>query len=511
MPRLGIGWHNHADRVVRVRVLFELSDPDDADGFFLEISESVRKIHSTITLVPFHCDANREETQLDASIGVESFKITTVQGLPLTPATIDLGVAFRSSPGYESTRFLCMKMLNRMDFSGTFRGLEREILFQQSVMFAIQTLMRIRPSLLVFQVTPHEFLPFILSKVADFLGIEVLHFQPCSVAPVVFPRFSSSQKASLGPFLLPGTRIADFVEVCANRGLNSLAERSTPGYIKSQMARDKFSSGSLSHIRAVWHSIKWLFVDRFPNGVDFSGHLNQSSFRARIVKILLSRSLALTLRSKIRDQGGELDLDSPFALFALHYEPERTSIPDGLPVDHQADAVMDIRALFPSQLRLLVKEHYSQQSSALRGYLGRSPSFYDLIERFPNTALTPFAADSVQLIEGATCVVTLTGTIGIEAALAGTPAIYFGAPWWAGMPGAVRRSELESYAELTNISMPDRGSVMAFLVNRIMNEGIPGLGSESLSNIEERFGRLPEGFRKAEADALSQLICSFAH
>ena len=75
MPRLGIGWHNHADRVVRVRVLFELSDPDDADGFFLEISESVRKIHSTITLVPFHCDANREETQLDASIGVESFKI----------------------------------------------------------------------------------------------------------------------------------------------------------------------------------------------------------------------------------------------------------------------------------------------------------------------------------------------------------------------------------------------------------------------------------------------------
>jgi hypothetical protein len=493
-----------------VHVLFEVSDPDDTDGFFARVSKTVEEACPDVTLVPFHFDTRWEQKQRGGVVGVEFFRLSDVPNLFMTPEAIEAGIAFRNSLGYESTRFLSMKMLNRMDFSGTFRMLEREILFQQGVMFAIQTLLRIGPSLIVFRVTPHEFLPFLLHKVADFLGIEVLHFQPCSVAPVLFARFSSAQNPWSPLFLPPGSEITDFVESCANRALNSLADKNSPRYITSQITRDKNSSRLSSRFRAVRNSIKWLLVARFPNEFDLTGHGRRDTFVARIVRLLLSRSLALTLRFTIRGHGVNQGGASPFALFALHYEPERTSIPDGLPVDHQLDAVMDTRALLPSHFKLLVKEHYSQQSSALRGYLGRSPSFYQLIDRFPNTEMAPFAGDSAQLLKGAACVVTLTGTIGIEAALAGTPALYYGSPWWSGMPGAIHRSELGRFTDFETNSMPDRGSVMAFLVNRILNEGLPGLGSESITTIEENFGKLPKGFRQSEADAISQIICSFA-
>lgn len=491
-------------------MLFEVSDPNDTDGFFLEMSSAVKVSCPELSVVPFCFGADDREAETQASNSVESFRLVDVRKLLLDRVTVEAGTAFRKSPQYESIRFLGLKLLNRMDFSGTFRFLEREILFQQGVMFAIQSLIRLRPSLLVFRVTPHEFLPFLLWRVADFLGVEVLHFQPCSVAPVVFPIFSSGTEANFNRVVFRGTETGDFLESCAKRTLNSLSKKNPPGYMTAQIARDKSSSGSITRLRGLRHSVKWLFSERFPSGIDFSGHGKQSTFLARLTKLLLTRSLALTLKSEILSRRGNQSSKAPFALFALHYEPERTSIPDGLPIDHQTDAVMETRAFLPPHLRLLVKEHYSQQSTALRGFLGRSPSFYEFIERFPNTDFAPFGADSVQLVQNAECVVTLTGTVGIEAVLGGVPVVYYGSPWWAGVPGSARKSELQNYGDVSNIQIPHSDTVMAFLVERVLDEGLPGLGSEPVHVIEERFGTLPKDFQKIEASALAQLICGFA-
>jgi CDP-glycerol glycerophosphotransferase (TagB/SpsB family) len=222
--------------------------------------------------------------------------------------------------------------------------------------------------------------------------------------------------------------------------------------------------------------------------------------------MLLTRSLILTLRDKIRNLGGVTAVSDPFALFALHYEPERTSIPEGLPIEHQADAVAEIRSFLPESLQLVVKEHYSQQSSALRGFLGRSPLFYGLIERLPGTTFASFSSTSSELVLRADCVVTLTGTIGVEAALAGKPVLYFGSPWWAGMPGSVRMDSLKDYSDLTRIRVPEAAAILRFLETKILDATVPGLASESVSTMERRFGTLPADFRMVEALAVAHCI-----
>lgn len=487
-------------------MLFEVADLDESDGFLSEMLASLEAARPKLQVVPFSFHPSERDGHGEALSGGELFSLGDIPIEPLSMTVIQAADAFRKSSEFESTRFLCLKMLNRMDFSGTFRFLEREILFQHGTTYALQTLLRLGPSLMVFRVTPHEFLPFLLWRVADFLGIEVLHFQPCSVAPVMFPVLSSGEKVNFESVGARGTKIADFIQACSNQTLNSLAEKNLPEYMKMQVARDVGLTSIRSRIRAFRHSLRWLHVDRFRGGVDFSGHAKRDSVLTRLAKIILTRSLVLSLRSKILRQASPPGRRSPFVLFALHYEPERTSLPDGLPVDHQADAVLEIRAIVPPGVKLLVKEHYSQQSSALRGFLGRSPMFYDLVERFPNTEFAAFAADSVQLVQDAECVVTLTGTVGIEAVLVGKPVIYFGTPWWAGVPGSVRRGELNDFADLSKISVPERRVVLDFLRNQILDRGVPGLGSESIATMEERYGKLPRDFRKVEAQAIAQCI-----
>jgi hypothetical protein len=258
----------------------------------------------------------------------------------------------------------------------------------------------------------------------------------------------------------------------------------------------------------VAQSIGWIFHDRFPTSVDFSGHSNPQSFAVRFLKVLMTRSLQRNLTQAIRRLVKDSSPAKPFALLALHYEPERTSLPDGLPIEFQADAVLQARAFLPPGAQLVVKEHYSQQSSALRGFLGRSPLFYDLIEGLPGTSFIGYDEKLTSLVSEAACVFTLTGTIAIEAVLKGTPVVYFGAPWWEGMPGTFRMSESLSFSAMDAEGVPDTTLILDFLENLVVSSAIPGFASETMDTIVKRFGAIPRDFVTASATHLARCVVS---
>jgi hypothetical protein len=243
--------------------------------------------------------------------------------------------------------------------------------------------------------------------------------------------------------------------------------------------------------------------------VDLSGHNPNHGFFSRLLKVLLVRSLQQNLRKNALCLGGDVDLSKPYAILALHYEPERTSMPEGLPIDFQGDALARARALLPDKTTLVVKEHYSQQSAAKRGFAGRTPLFYDLVKSFPNTVFAKTTVALSSIVGGAECVVTLTGTIAVEAVLRGVPVGYFGTPWWEGLPGTTRITEGIKYEDLVRVALPSEDQVFAFLKDLHDNAMIPGIGSEPLSIIVNRLGPLPEGFFEAEARAISRVIRSF--
>jgi hypothetical protein len=416
---------------------------------------------------------------------------------------------FVAEPKYQHFRFLSLKMLGRKDLTGTFRFLDREVYLQAALLQLFDVLQARNPDVLVFPVTPHEFLPFVAQNVAERLGIRILFFQPSPMAPTLLARTSLNSIFPAAASDLPSAGIGEHVEVTLRRSFARLVEGQNPIYMDSQLNRDRYVVKWWSRFKALRVTLRWLRTNRFPESVDLSGHNPNHGFFSRLLKVLLVRSLQRNLREKALLLGRDVDSSKPYAILALHYEPERTSMPEGLPIDFQGDALTKARGLLPDETTLVVKEHYSQQSAAKRGFAGRTPLFYDLVESMPNTVFAKTTSALSSIVGRAECVVTLTGTIALEAVLRGVPVGYFGTPWWEGLPGTTRITDGVKFEDLVGVALPGEDQVFAFLKDLHDNLMIPGIGSEPLAVVVDRLGPLPEGFFEAEAHAISAVIRSF--
>jgi hypothetical protein len=428
---------------------------------------------------------------------------------PRTLASLTVFRRFRESPQFGPARFVALKMLNRKDLTGTLRFLDREVLFQSGILSVIDILIRRRPRLIVFGVIPHEFLTFLVAEVAKHMGIEVLAFLPSQFAPTMIPVSSSRGKFVPSGAAVSRSRVRDELMTMSRRGLAALVANESPKYIDIQKASDQKQRRPIQTYHVMRHVVAWLRAGRYPESIDFSGHAD-SRFLGKVgllLKILLTRSLQTSLRLKIDRLGGtSLPLSPRFALFALTYEPERNALPGGLPFDFQGDAVVLAREIVPPNVQLVVKEHSSQQTSALRGFLGRSPLFYEAIASLPATVFSETASRLVDTLSQAEAVFTLTGTVAIEAAIRGVPVAYFGSPWWEGLPGSLKMEGVKSYDEILAVTLPSLREVEAFFDDLAGNRMIPGVAAESAATIEKRYGTVPDALWQAEASAISACI-----
>lgn len=120
----------------------------------------------------------------------------------------------------------------------------------------------------------------------------------------------------------------------------------------------------------------------------------------------------------------------PYAFFAMHYQPERTTCPEGGVFSNQLAALRMIVRTLPAGWRLLVKEHPSQFLWQTEGELGRWDGYHQTIRDLGPVDLVPLEVSAKRLVQGARAVVTVTGTVGWEACLAGVPTITLARPWY---------------------------------------------------------------------------------
>jgi hypothetical protein len=156
-----------------------------------------------------------------------------------------------------------------------------------------------------------------------------------------------------------------------------------------------------------------------------------------------------------------------------------------------------------------VKEHYAQQSSSLRGYVGRSTNAYDYLNSIPGVEVLGVGANSRVLMKNAQCIFTMTGKIGIEAAFAGTPAVYMGQPWWFGMPGSFAFSSLGSWKALVAAKMPIEREVEHWFETQVSTRLLVGLGGTSPEKYSARIAPLPETYEQLEAESILSAIARF--
>ena len=136
-----------------------------------------------------------------------------------------------------------------------------------------------------------------------------------------------------------------------------------------------------------------------------------------------------------------------YAIYFLHVQPELTV--DGMAFDHQdqANTLRNILASLPADMELVVKEH-----TPMVGF--RPLKVYSELVHMPGIIIADPQEDSHELITHASVVVTLTGTVALEAVLYGVPAIVLGSIYFDRFKGIYKPESLNELRKL--LSNPER-------------------------------------------------------
>lgn len=414
---------------------------------------------------------------------------------------------------YPETHAILMGMLSRRDSTGTFRTVDREVVLRRLQLALLSQLLRSQPTHMVFEETPHEVADFALFRLAEWLGIPVLFFQPSLVGPQVVARSSLTDIIDVAcPLIGPKTLVADrkAVQAISHGAISKLQTGGGTALLDRQKRVDGVSSRGRQKINVVRHLARRLRTAPANRLVNLTGHAFLGERVRRGLEVVLEWSLRRSLHRTVAGlPSTPSNPTAKYALFALHYEPERTNMPEGLPYLSQLDAVLEARRSLPSDTTLLVKEHYAQQSSSLRGYVGRSVTSYEYLNSIPGIEVLGVGANSAELMRNAECIFTMTGKIGIEAAFAGTPAVYMGQPWWGGMPGSFAFSSLKSWAALAKATMPTEREVEQWFEKQVATRLLVGLGGTSPEKYSARIAELPPGYEQLEAEAILSALARF--
>jgi len=125
-----------------------------------------------------------------------------------------------------------------------------------------------------------------------------------------------------------------------------------------------------------------------------------------------------------------------FFLFPLHLQPELSTSFQATYFCDQINTVRNVAFSLPFPFKLYVKEHPSAVGE-------RKKSFYEELEKIPNVVLISPYENTKELIKKSAGVITLTSTLGMEAALMGKPVYVLGNVFYSYHPACKKIKNFE--------------------------------------------------------------------
>lgn len=208
-------------------------------------------------------------------------------------------------------------------------------------------------------------------------------------------------------------------------------------YMKPRM---QSNNTLLERVRLAWGLRRFALMDARAGTYFPTGHrywpLNSLHWRANTRMRRMARSPW--------DVAGDSSLarvKGPCVFLALHMEPEATILMYSPRWRDQEEICRLVSEALPLGYTLLVKENPKMAGKRPFGY-------YDRIKRLSNVKLVATTVPSSALIDRSEAVVSLAGTITVEARLRGKPAYCFGRPPFAAMATATGAAVLDALAGL---------------------------------------------------------------
>lgn len=147
----------------------------------------------------------------------------------------------------------------------------------------------------------------------------------------------------------------------------------------------------------------------------------------RLLLMYLRRRTNLTLYKLFNPSEHELPQGEKFCIYALHTQPESSIDVQGSYFSNQLELIRYIARSLPATHVLYVKVHPTDVD-------GKSLSFYRQIKQIPSVKLVDYSVDSRVLLDRASIVFALTGTIAYEAGLLQKAVVVFARNYFNGLP-----------------------------------------------------------------------------
>jgi hypothetical protein len=302
------------------------------------------------------------------------------------------------------------------------------------------------PDAIVYSDVPHSALSYALYLTAHERGVTTLYFRN-GPAPHLFT-FCNRIGRSLYEFVSDhaGETKAESsaAAVAFVERLSGSYARAAPPNIRDQLARSTLWSRALQTLRERPRKL-------FSRAAVADARTNVRRQR---------------LRSAYERRAMSADaLPDRFVSLFLHLQPERSTTPEGGFFAQQWVIAHALARDLPDDWRLVVREHPSTFLTGPR--LVRSTEFYDALLAIPRVHLASTALDPFELVDRSRAVATVTGSVGLESVVRGTPALLFGDASYRECPGSFHVSEPEALASALQVVLGDlaldRGDVLRFL------------------------------------------------
>lgn len=260
-------------------------------------------------------------------------------------------------------------------------------------------------------------------------------------------------------------RCASEYERIRSAGLSS-GERAEAEALKAQV---QGSSKPLSHVELPpvgmalpTRARSWLLRtlrQRNPESWPLAVSATHSALRSTIRRLPQRRDSANTYRKRSRHSIP----CGPLISYFLHTQPEVTVEHWAFDYQDQVATIRSISARIPATTTLCVKEHPWDAGR-------RISSFYNELSSIPGVVFLHHSIPSKELIRRSDAVVTLTGTVSLEALALGVPVFTFGNVYYASFRGVHPAKNFDDFerslASLQNVDLPNDEDLLAALLAR---------------------------------------------
>jgi hypothetical protein len=296
------------------------------------------------------------------------------------------------------------------------------IVIEKIVLNSLAIVRKCRPDRLISSSTPHSVEGWVFAKTCEHLGVPVyvLERTPINNRAWVY-RGMDTQDVMMRPKPgIPGKLTRYSREIIHEQRQAKPGAKDEHGFYVSRM--------DLSPIKGSDTNNWWSYRREF--GVLSKGSLLGTPVRALSVymKNRLYRSYRKLAVSELPK--------SPFVIFFMHYQPERSSLPEGLFHVQQWTALRLLSMNLPAGWSLLVREHPTTWLQPL-DISARTIDLYEQVAQLPNTKICSMELDTFEIIDRCEVVATLTGSVGFQAILRNRPVIAFGLPAYKDHPASL--------------------------------------------------------------------------